>query len=536
MRSGWYILLVFLAVSCANRVTPTGGDKDVTPPKLLSAEPENGTVDFKAKEIRLEFDEYVQLNDLQAQLFVSPLTSSMPKVTVGKKALVVEVPDSLEPNTTYTINFGKAIADVHESNPLEDFRYVFSTGSFIDSLTLSGEVRNAGDLEGAKGITVMVYRKTAVMDDSLPFKERPLYFSRTNDKGIFRIFNMRAGEYQVYAVEDKNGNFKCDSPSDELFGFLPSSVTLPGDSIISMKVWQEYPEKARVTKMMKLNRRSAAVAFNKPGTDYRLMTINGVMVNDSAIRRSSLGDTLTWFAMNNEDSMILLAAVDTLVLDTARVSLLTEKGVKESPLKNRWFTRNTPLQNGPSGKVVLQSAHPLGKDSIFVLFQEDSSKAVKLPLNVTDARLGLTELMYPWKETSTYTLKLIPEETKDIFGASADTTVIRFKVPDEQSTASLSLKAEGLQSGSSYLVQLLSEKSDIIKSWVITGDTTINCKYLQSVTARIKVINDRNADGRWTPGRYLTKQLPEPVWFHADPVTLRANWELELVVRPEFKK
>jgi hypothetical protein len=185
--------------------------------------------------------------------------------------------------------------------------------------------------------------------------------------------------------------------------------------------------------------------------------------------------------------------------------------------------------------VVLQSAHPLGKDSIFVLFQEDSSKAVKLPLNVTDARLGLTELMYPWKETSTYTLKLIPEETKDIFGASADTTVIRFKVPDEQSTASLSLKAEGLQSGSSYLVQLLSEKSDIIKSWVITGDTTINCKYLQSVTARIKVINDRNADGRWTPGRYLTKQLPEQVWFHADPVTLRANWELELVIRPEFK-
>lgn len=535
IRAVWAILLLLFIASCANRVTPSGGDKDAAPPKLLSAVPDNGTVHFSSKEIRLEFDEYVQLNDLQAQLFVSPLTVTLPVVRVGKKSLVIEVPDSLEDNTTYTINFGKAIVDVHESNPLEDFRYVFSTGSFIDSLTLSGEVRNAADLEGAKGITVMVYRKSAIMDDSLPFKERPLYFSRTGEKGIFRVFNMRAGEYVVYAVEDKNGNFKCDGPSEEAFGFLTTDIKLPGDSVISMKVWQEYPELARVTRTMKLNRRSASVAFNKPGNSFRLLNLEKMPVSESGYRRSTWGDTLTYFALNNEDSVQVLAALDTLVLDTVRLSLLTEKGVKEPPLKNRWFTRSTPLLTGPSGRVLLQSAHPLGNDSVFVQFQEDSSKAIRLPLKVLDARLGLVALDYPWKETVTYTLTLVPADAKDIFGAAADTTVIRFKVPDESSTASLSLKVDGLKKGGRYIVQLLNDKADLIKAWPITNDTLIISKYLQAVTARIKVIADLDNDGRWTPGRYLAKQQPEPVWFHTEPVTLRANWELELVISPEFK-
>lgn len=529
------LLWLLLLASCAIRVTPAGGDKDTTPPKLLSAAPDNGTVHFTARQVRLEFDEYVQLNDLQAQLFVSPLTVTLPVVRVGKKSLLIEVPDSLQDNTTYTINFGKSIVDVHESNPLEDFRYVFSTGPFIDSLTLSGEVRSASDLEGAKGITVMVYRKRAIVDDSLPFKERPLYYARTGEKGMFRIFNMRAGEYVVYAVEDKNGNFKCDGPSEEAIGFLAAPVSLPGDSVISMKVWQEYPETVRVIRTIRVNRSSAVMVFNKPCRDCRLTDLSRKPIAAPAVRRSPTGDTLTYYALNNEDSVRVLAVLDTQVVDTVLLSLRTERGVSDKPLKNRWFTRDTPALTGPEGRLVLQSAHPLRSDTVSAQLQEDSSKAVKGLLKVVDAQQGMVELVYPWKETVTYTLTLVPADAKDIFGAAADTTVIRFKVPDESSTASLSLKVDGLKKGGRYIVQLLNDKADLIKAWPITNDTLIISKYLQAVTARIKVIADLDNDGRWTPGRYLTKQQPEPVWFHTEPVTLRANWELELVISPEFK-
>lgn len=527
---------VLLAASCANRVAPTGGEKDVTPPKLISAEPEDHSLHFNAKTIRLKFDEYVTVNDLQNQMIVSPLTVKLPTVKTGKRELLIEVPDSLQPNTTYTVNFGKAIVDVHEANPLEDFRYVFSTGDFIDSLELSGEVRDAAVMTGYKKVTVLVYRKNGQAgEDSLPFTRKPHYFARTNDKGMFRISNMAEGTYYLFAVEDKNGNYFCDRPSEEPFGFYPRSIQLPGDSIVVLKAALEYPAAVRMTRMSRVDRRTVQIYFNQPDQPIELKNFDGTALAATRLWWNPTRDSVTVFDPEGADSLKLLMYCRDQVFDTLQVRLIADKGAKEAVLKNRVKIVSSPQDQGPKGKLLLQSDHPLKQDTILIQLQEDSSKVVEVPLKMMDAGKGSMAVEYPWKENANYRLTLPAGRLMDVFGATTDTARFSFHVPDEKSTAILSVKIEGLNGGSSYIFQLLTDKMELLQQVNLTGDSTLLFQYLQARTARIRVLHDVNRDGHWTPGNYSKKVQPEPVFIFPDQLTLRANWELETVIKPVFE-
>ncbi|MEK6616765.1 MAG: Ig-like domain-containing protein, partial [Bacteroidota bacterium] len=153
LASGFWLL----ASRCAQIVNPNGGPKDVSPPHAVKYIPDSAKTNFSTKNIVIVFDEYIQLNDLQKQLVISPPMNIQPEIKVKGKSLLIELKDTLRKNTTYTFNFGNSIRDFTEANALEDFQYVFSTGSFIDSLKLSGAVKNAFDLKTEKGILVMLY-------------------------------------------------------------------------------------------------------------------------------------------------------------------------------------------------------------------------------------------------------------------------------------------------------------------------------------------------------------------------------------------
>ncbi len=536
MRKGWLLCLLLMAASCANRVAPTGGEKDTTPPKLLEAVPSENSLHFSAKEIRLKFDEYVTLNDLQNQLMISPLTPKQPVVKVGKRELIIEMPDSLQPNTTYTLSFGKAIVDVHESNPLADFKYVFSTGDYLDSLSLSGEVKEAAVLAGSKGVTVLVYRKKNTSeDDSLPFKSRPSYFSRTNDKGMFRISNMAAGEYYVYAVEDKNNNYFCDRPWEEPFGFLGRSVKLPGDSILWLKTALEYPAQVRMTKTSRVDRRAIQAYFNQPDIPLQLRDFAGNVLPPEQLWWSATHDTVTIFDLKGEDSLRLVALQGEKIIDSLQVRLIPEPGVKAPELMNRYKILSSPQDLGPSAPVMMQSQHPLQAGSGEIFLQEDSSKMIALRFQVTEPGKGVFSISYPWKEGANYKLMLPPGQINDIFEAKTDTARFSFRVPDEKSTSTLTLKIEGLSPSGRYILQLVTEKMEVLKEIVLPSDTSVTFKYLQATGIRIRIINDLNRDGHWTPGQYSLKRQPEPVYVHPDKLNLRANWELETVISPEFE-
>jgi len=186
----WIIILFFIS-SCANKVSPTGGAKDVVPPQLVNAIPENNSVNFNASEITLNFDEYVQLNDASNQILISPIPGKAPVIKAYKKSVVITFDSLLQSNTTYAINFGKAIADVHEGNVNDTIRYVFSTGDNIDSLFIQGTIKDAQTLKPSAKYSLLLY---AIVDRSNldeVIKEKPTYFGRTDEIGFFKINNLK---------------------------------------------------------------------------------------------------------------------------------------------------------------------------------------------------------------------------------------------------------------------------------------------------------------------------------------------------------
>ncbi|RYY93889.1 MAG: hypothetical protein EOO11_18940, partial [Chitinophagaceae bacterium] len=232
------LLAVFLlgGTGCANIVPPLGGPRDSLPPRLVKAIPGDSAVNFRGKEIVLQFDEYVDLADVQRNLLFTPTFQVNPSIEAHLRTLTIKLRDSLEANTTYSFDFGDAIKDINEGNVLRNFSYTFSTGPALDSLSFSGAV----DLAETGGIdstlTILLYRNP---DDSAVVKERPRYLTRLNSQGRFSFRNLPAGSFAVYALGDPGGSRRYQNKS-QLFAFLDSPVVVrPGTPEVTLHAYQE---------------------------------------------------------------------------------------------------------------------------------------------------------------------------------------------------------------------------------------------------------------------------------------------------------
>lgn len=206
-------LLAGLAAACASIGSPDGGRYDETPPRVVRSNPENQAVNTDKKRITILFDEYVKLENASEKIVVSPPQREMPNIRADGKRVKIELYDTLRPNTTYTIDFGDAVVDNNEGNPLGLFTYSFATGPQIDTMEVSGTVLNAADLEPIKGILVGLH---ADLSDSA-FLTRPLdRVSRTNGSGKFTIKGIAPGTYRIYALKDADGDFTFNQKSEVL--------------------------------------------------------------------------------------------------------------------------------------------------------------------------------------------------------------------------------------------------------------------------------------------------------------------------------
>ena len=205
--------LVLLLGACAKVVTPTGGPRDSTPPKVLKTVPDNQSVNFGEKQIHITFDEFFTLNNPQENVMISPPVKEKPAYTVKGKTLVVKFKDTLRANTTYNMVFTNCIKDYNEGNPLSLFHYSFSTGLAIDSFMLDGSILNAGTLAPAEDLLVMLYRHDS---DSLPMTTLPDYVTKSQKSGSFQFRNIAPGSYKIFALKDVNGNYLYDLPNEEI--------------------------------------------------------------------------------------------------------------------------------------------------------------------------------------------------------------------------------------------------------------------------------------------------------------------------------
>jgi uncharacterized protein (DUF2141 family) len=207
---------------CAQIGTPTGGPRDTIPPVLLNATPANNTLNFTGNRAIFTFNEYVHIDKLQENLLVSPTPKIPPNITSKLKTVTIKIRDTLEPNTTYRYDFGNSIQDINENNPLKNFSYLFSTGSYIDSLQFSGNVQLAETGKIDTSLLVLLYKD---LDDSAVLKRKPRFITRLNKKGDFTFRNLPGGIYHIYALGDESGQ-KIYNNNDELFAFADTTITI----------------------------------------------------------------------------------------------------------------------------------------------------------------------------------------------------------------------------------------------------------------------------------------------------------------------
>jgi len=238
MRKLTYILLILLFSACAKIVTPTGGPKDETPPVMVSSIPENKSVNINSNSIRIEFDEYI--NPFTANdIIISPYQKEAPELQFVDKSVIIKFNEDLEPNTTYSIDFNQAIKDYRQGNVIETLDYAFSTGAVLDTAELSGSLIQAetGEPFLSETMRVLVYPPA----DSLVFKEAPRYLARLDSTGSFKVKNLVAGTYNVYALDDLNFNNYFDQIG-EAVGFLDESVNTSDSSSQELNLFVHLSE------------------------------------------------------------------------------------------------------------------------------------------------------------------------------------------------------------------------------------------------------------------------------------------------------
>ena len=234
--SSFFLALVF---SCAEPRAPEGGPQDLQPPRIHPKKysTPNPSTNFKDNQIILTFDEWVKLQAAYTQVVISPPLENRPEIKIRNKSVVVKWKEALKDSTTYIINFGDAVRDITEGNIAPNLKMVFSTGPYLDSLSCSGQIIDARTRAPKEEVWVMLYQNLA---DSMPKKEKPFYFTKTDKQGNFRLDYLKEGRYRIFALEDKNRDYKYNQ-NNESIAFLDSSFQI-NDTIqpsFRLKMFQE---------------------------------------------------------------------------------------------------------------------------------------------------------------------------------------------------------------------------------------------------------------------------------------------------------
>ena len=513
------IWVVFAISSCALVVAPTGGPKDTKPPVAISYLPDSAAVNFNAKVIKIQFNEFIQLKDLQSQLVVSPPMQHPADIRAKLKFLNITIRDTLKPNTTYAFNFGSALADLNEGNALDGFKYVFSTGPYLDSLVLTGTVADAFNQTTQKGVYVMLYD---TYTDSLPFKKIPSYFGKTKENGSFKITNIKPGTYKVVALKDVNSNYRYDSP-DESIGFIDTLFHINANAAIQMSIFKEAARKQYIKRSWTPEFGHLQLVFNRPTKEAKVKVVD----NPSALQLwTTHHDTVDiWLPNYSSDSIKAVVEENHKVLDTLHLEMPDKKS------KLRRF-RFSLLSNNASSAFDLNSAlvlvynHPLAAINADLIQVKNYNTTIPFAAKISNEKANRAEINAAWIEDSTYTLTCKKGALTDIYGLPSDSVQLKLHLHQLNYYGTLQLKVQLPHAGPA-LIQFVDEKDNVMREKRIARDSTLYFDFLPPMTYRIKYIADTDNNGEYTTGDYLQHRQAEQVIYYPGPLKLRSNWDLE---------
>ncbi len=518
------VLLVVALVQCARRGTPTGGPKDITPPKLIKAEPKDMTINFKEKKIRLYFDEYIKLKDVQKQLIVSPPLKYPPVITPqGSPSKYVELTfkDTLRENTTYTLNFGRSIIDNNEGNPNSFLTYVFSTGTYIDSLMVAGAVKDAFNRSADSFISVMLYEIDSTYTDSTVYKRPPNYMTNTLDSAVvFRLKYLKAGKYAMFAIKDEGNDNMFNQKVDKI-GFLNDTVTIPTDSTYVLTLFKEIPNySAAVPSFAAKNK--IIFGYSGDAKEMEITPLSGIPDSvRTMVRKEPNKDTLNyWFTPFDMDSIVFKVTnekrriIDTFTVKSRKVGT---DSLKLAPNQSGNLSFSDPY-------YISSTTTPIVKidSSKISLFNKDTT-AVAFSVNL-DTLNNRMQVDFKVEPNEKYKMELLPGAIEDFFGIQNDSLSTSLSTGSYADFGNLKLTVEG-DIEFPVIAQLTDEKGDLKREIKTDDKNEFEFTNLKPGKYLFRIIFDTNSNGKWDTGNYLEKKQPEKVTYFPEVIELRANWE-----------
>jgi len=517
-----FLSVLALVVSCANRGTPSGGEKDEMPPKITKSTPENFTTNFKGNEIRIYFDEYIKIKDIQKQLIISPPMTTEPDITplgTASKYIKIVLKDTLQPNTTYAFNFGTSIVDNNEENPYPYYKYVFSTGNYIDSLSVKGNILDAESMTADTFVSVMLYEVDSTYNDSVVYKKKPKYITNTLDSvTTFNIENIKAGKYKLVALKDENRNFTYQQKEDKI-GFYDKVITVPSDTVYSVKLFKEELDFKAVKPKQAAGQK---IAFGFEG-DYKNMQIE--LLGDrpeglvERITKDVKSDTLYyWYNINLERDSTLFVVSNKEYRDTLNFKFrdfkkdsLTINAIQKGSLN---FNQNFEIEGSVPFTFI--------REDLIKIIDKDS---VTVPFTTQfDELHNKYTFQFEKKESQVYKIKMLPEALTSFFGEVNDTLNYNLQTKAYSDYANIRV----VLNNATYpvIVQLTDEKGNLKYEQFADKPKVFDFRYINTGNYYLRVVFDTNGNQKWDTGNYLKKIQPERISYDSKLIEASANWDI----------
>ena len=525
-KSVFFVILVVVFYSCARIGRPEGGPKDLDAPLLVIANPPYESTNFNEKEIQLEFNEFVKLKDINKQLIVSPPLKNPPLITpqnTASKTIKIQILDTLAKNTTYIFNFGSTIEDNNENNKIEIFKYVFSTGNYIDSLVTAGNIRDAFTKETPKNSNVLLYNIDSSFTDSIVFNTKPNYVANTLDSSNFNFTNLKQGKYLLIALQETSNDYIFNPKTDKI-GFYPDTISLPKDSVLKKEIVlfnELQPYKFKRAKEVSKGK----IVFGYEGLreNFNVKIISETPSDFKSISKFEKDkDSLNyWYTPFEVDSLNFVVSnanfidsisvklnkkkIDTLIVNATISNLLHFRDTL-------FFKSNNPVIQVDTGKIVITN-----KDTLAVPFASFIAK--------NENKIGL---LFDKKQQENYKVTILPEAFSDIFGQKNDTLNYQFKTKELEDYGKITINIVNTES-TNLIIDLLEGKNNdkLVERRFVSASESLVFDMLQPKTYYVRAIIDSNKNNKWDTGNYLLKQQPETIIYYEEALEVRANYFIE---------
>lgn len=577
IKSAVFLLPAVLTIfGCAKISAPSGGPRDREPPIITRCVPPVGTTNFSDKEIVITFNEYVVLDKITEKFMASPPLGKRPEISIRGKSVRIRFDEELRDSSTYTFYFQDAIRDLNENNPIDNYQYFFSTGPVIDSLSVTGNLYQAYDLEIPELTMVLLYNQ---LHDSAVIKVLPDYITRVEKNGEFRIDNVRPGKYRIYALKDLDNSKNYNLP-DEEFAFLKDTLDInPTKNYLPVKKDTTVKKDTAVV----VNRKKEPTILPPVEGEYKLILFRAenkvryltssdrklpyhliytlslppdslafdISIPDAGkdsyfIEKSKNNDSITvWLTDSSLYSRQIINTVvnypftDTLGFvgtksDTIMMRYLAPQASRTRrtvvPKRNQ-YRINSNIKSGslkPGRQMILTSPTPFRPPdtSRLSLFEVQKDERISIPFNLAKDNLNACRyyLTAELQQGNNYLFVADSAAFGSIYGEYNDSTAIKFSIIPREMLGKLIVNLKNYPGNK--IIHLLDNNEKLVKEAYPETDDKLEFPYLDKGLYRLRIIYDINGDRKWTTGDFSTGRQPEPVSYYPGEIEIKVNWEI----------